>query len=175
MLQSNQSDLLFPEMRYADAVLSADGLYRYKLTRKWSDKGLKIAFVCLNPSTADAETDDQTVRKCVRFAKKWGGSELIIGNLFAFRSTDPAALRSCVDPIGPENDYWLSEIAKSADILVAAWGTHGTLGGRNLVVQNKYVETLSVLKVTKGGHPSHPLYLQESLTPFLFSPTPVLL
>ena len=165
---NNSTGLLFPEIRTSDAVISSDGLYRYLLSREWSQNGITVGFICLNPSTADAHVDDQTVRKCVRFAKKWGGKKLLIGNLFAFRSTDPAALKKCQDPIGPDNDHWLDHIASEADILIAAWGNHGILRGRDVIVREKYRGKLNMLRVSKNGHPSHPLYLPESLLPVIF-------
>jgi hypothetical protein len=166
MKRNNQSGLLFPEIRTSDAVISADGVYRYMLSRQWDTNRLTVGFICLNPSTADADIDDQTVKKCVRFAKKWGGGELIIGNLFAFRSTDPASLKTSSDPVGPENDEWLTKIAAKSDILIAAWGNHGVLGGRNAIVRANHLPRLSALRLSKDGHPSHPLYLPESLVPF---------
>jgi hypothetical protein len=156
--------LMFEEP--SSAVLSEDGIYRYMLSRRWALHGPTISFICLNPSTADATVDDQTVRKCVRFAKKWGGAQLLIGNLFAFRSTDPRGLKIAADPIGQENDHWLEQIARTSDLLVAAWGAHGSLLGRDVEVMTKLNGRLNALRLTKDGAPSHPLYLPETLTPF---------
>ncbi len=58
----------------------------------------------LNPSTADETQEDPTIRRCLGFAKSWGFDRLIIVNIFAFRSTNPDALYSQVDPIGVGND-----------------------------------------------------------------------
>lgn len=150
----------------SSAILSEDSKYRYMLSRQWAANERIVGFICLNPSTADAHLDDQTVRKCVRFAKSWGAGQLLLGNLFAFRSTDPRALKMVDDPIGSENDYWLDTIAERSDILVAAWGTHGELLNRNVEVLDRLKGKLSALRLTKNGAPSHPLYLPEVLTPF---------
>jgi hypothetical protein len=148
------------------AVLSDDKKYRYLLRRAWGSGGKKVAFICLNPSTADALSDDQTVRKCIGFAKSWGGTELLIGNLFAYRSTDPSVLRTVDDPIGEHNDAWLEKIAMEADILVAGWGLHGSLHSRDLVVKERFAGKINALRLTNSGMPSHPLYLPGSSTPF---------
>lgn len=54
------------------AILSADRKYRYVLNRIWDETKSTVVFIGLNPSTADEETDDQTIRKCIGYAKKMG-------------------------------------------------------------------------------------------------------
>lgn len=145
------------------ASISTCGLYRYGLFRRWDDGEGVAVFIGLNPSTADAEKDDPTIRRCVAFAKAWGCSRLDMLNLFAFRATDPGVMKKADDPVGPLNDAYL-EMAKSARFVVAAWGVHGTHLGRDKVVR-AMLPNLSFLRLTKDGHPGHPLYLPASLTP----------
>lgn len=147
------------------AVLSEDGFYRYFLSRQWGHDGKRVAFIGLNPSVADAENDDPTIRRCVGFAKMWGGTSLWMVNLFAYRSTKPDFLRIVPDPVGPENDAWLERVILSADLVVAAWGNHGKLLGRGAEVENCYRDRLHRLAVTKLGMPKHPLYLSSDLWP----------
>lgn len=149
----------------SEAVISEDQKYRYYLSRQWSESGKIVAFIGLNPSTADAKRDDPTIRRCINFARSWGGSKLVMGNLYAYRSTNPYILNSVSDPIGLSNDAWLDQIISESEIVVAAWGVHGTLHGRDIEVLDKYRSKLSYLKLTKNGHPSHPLYLSSSLIP----------
>jgi hypothetical protein len=90
---------LFPR---GDAVISPCGRYRYRLERRF-DHGPKVTtFIMLNPSTADAEHDDQTIRRCLGFARAWRCSKLVVVNLFAWRATAPAELKGVEDPVGPE-------------------------------------------------------------------------
>ena len=140
-------------------VISKDGVYRYFLSRNWFGGEKTVAFIGLNPSTADAHVDDPTIRRCIGFAKLWGGKELWMVNLFAFRSTDPLALKAASDPVGAENDHWLDAAVNRADIVVAAWGNHGVLNCRAEMVLLRYQKRLSALKITKSGMPSHPLYV----------------
>lgn len=159
------------------AAISECGQFRYMLARQWAD-GPSLTFVMLNPSTADAEQDDATVRKCIGFAKQFGYSGLRIANLFAFRARDPADLRRSGWPVGPENDEWLAKIGDWAwannEPIVCAWGAHarGHAGRRRIahvlsVLQRRTCD-LRALLVLADGTPSHPLMLPYSckLEPF---------
>lgn len=147
------------------AVISECGRYRYSLERCWDDGLPMVTWVMLNPSTADAETDDQTIRKCVGFARKWGAGRIRVVNLFALRSTDPRALRTSASPVGPGNNNAIVEAARRSAVIVAAWGAHGKLIGRDGYVRwlvDAQDRRLSCLGVTKDGHPRHPLRLPYS-------------
>ena len=84
------------------AVLSDDGKYRYQLDRKWGPGEVMLTFVMLNPSTADANEDDPTIRRCVNFAKRELFHGIRVLNLYAYRTPSPAQLWLADDPIGPE-------------------------------------------------------------------------
>ena len=141
------------------AVLSPCGRYRYCLSRTWPTGRGTVLFIMLNPSTADAETDDPTIRRCVAFARRWGFQQLIVGNLFAWRATSPRELRQVGDPIGPENDRHLVEMSVSADAIIVAWGAHGGYRNRSQHVLG-LLGSVEHLGLTKQGHPRHPLYLR---------------
>ena len=77
------------------AIISPCGTYRYLLKQvaeSMSPMTSTALFVMLNPSTADATLDDPTIRRCRGFAKLWDCNGLAVANLYALRSTDPAAL-----------------------------------------------------------------------------------
>jgi len=119
----------------------------------------------LNPSTADARRDDPTIRRCVGFARRWGFAQLRVVNLFALRATDPRTLRTVRDPrsiIGPRNDAVLRREARSADVIVAAWGAHGALHDRATDVLALLPDVAwQCLGTTKAGLPRHPLMLRS--------------
>ncbi|MYT57691.1 DUF1643 domain-containing protein [Streptomyces sp. SID7834] len=157
------------------AEISACGRYRYRLTREWSDALPPATFVMLNPSTADADQDDATVRKCMRYARRWGCGSLVVVNLYAWRATDPGKLP--VDEhlrTGPDADAWLSQAAldalDSGGPLVAAWGTHATEQRVADVLTLPGMNRLTALSTTRNGHPGHPLYLRSEAQLVAWSP-----
>lgn len=152
----------------ATATFSADRKHRYLLTRTWDDTAPTVNFLMLNPSTADAFQLDPTNRRCVGFAHAWGYGSMVTTNIFAFRSTDPAGLRKAEDPIGPENDEAIVNAATNADLVIAAWGTHGEFEDRGNTVRDLLEREgleLHVLRRTKAGHPGHPLYVAADTPP----------
>ena len=151
----------------SDAVFSACENYRYRLWRRWSD-GPSIAFLMLNPSTADAFRNDPTVERCHRRAVDMGFGALEVVNIFAFRATDPKNLKKAKAPIGPLNNEILIETARAADMTVCAWGSHGTHNARDSDVRQllkKANITPHILALTKFDQPRHPLYVSYSQTP----------
>jgi hypothetical protein len=109
------------------AVISPCGTYRYRLTRaaeSMTPMKSTALFVMLNPSTADAQFDDPTIRRCRGFAKVWDCNGLAVANVYALRSTDPAALWTHPDPIGPDNNDYLWNFARECGDVVCAWGSN---------------------------------------------------
>jgi len=156
------------------AVLSECGAYRYRLERRW-DEGKPLNFVMLNPSTADANADDPTITRCITRAQRLGFPALVVTNLFAFRSTQPMALRKAADPVGPENDGHLLEVALGAGMVLCAWGFHGALNGRGVEVESllrDWGADLYALKLSQAGWPCHPLYLPYELEPMPYGGSP---
>lgn len=154
------------------AILSTCGKYRYRLSRSWGGPDAKpLLFVMLNPSTADANEDDATIRRCVRFATDHGYTSIEVVNLFAYRATKPADLRKAGYPAGPDNDRHIAEAVSGAGAVCVAWGANAADLERPQVVLPLIRAQGAVpmcLSITKGGHPGHPLMLAAScrLQPF---------
>lgn len=150
--------------RWAD--ISQDGLYRYSLGRRWDDTLPECVFILLNPSTADAAQDDPTIRRCMRFARDFGCGSLLVGNLYAFRATDPRDLFRSTAPTGGDgNDAVLSDLMGRGEYVIAAWGNHGKFARVTEVVSLPGASRLKALGTTKSGAPRHPLYVRASATP----------
>ncbi len=140
-----------------EAVLSEDGSYRYLLIRRWDKHLPGVCFIMLNPSTADANVDDPTIRRCIGFARRWGFGSLRVVNLYAFRATNPAEIKIAPDPIGPLNDDYLLSAAASSHLVIAAWG--GFAGKERVAAVCKKLGELKCLGLTQSGEPRHPLYV----------------
>lgn len=150
------------------AIFGGAGRYRYALGRVWARKLPTVVFIMLNPSRADEQRDDPTIRRCMNLAAGWGYGSIIVVNLFALRTSRPAVLRRARDPVGPRNDAWVHRAARGRDIVVA-WGVHGRWQERwRAVLQRLDNETVLCLGNTKDGHPRHPLYLRRDVRPRVF-------
>lgn len=159
------------------ATFSPSGRFRYTLERRWADVPRFVLFIMLNPSTAGAVVNDATVRRCLGFARLWGFTGLLVGNLYAYIATNPrdlelaaleAVRRDCeLDVIGPENAAHLTTLIARASLVVCAWGKVGP-------IQRAHFDTLQLLRppvlphylrLNGNGEPGHPLRLPADLRP----------
>jgi hypothetical protein len=141
--------------------------YRYSLFRDWDNTKPVLGFCMLNPSTADEVANDPTIARCQRRAELCGYGGIVVVNIFAFRSTDPNKLYNVKDPIGPDNDLFISNAAARCRTMICGWGKHGSYNGRGeevLSILKKYTRVCA-LKVNKDGSPSHPLYIGYDVEP----------
>ena len=164
------------KVAYTDtgAEISACEKFRYALWRTWGPSERRVAFIGLNPSTADATDDDQTIKRCVDFAQRWGFDGLFMLNLFAFRSTFPKVMMNAPDPIGPENNAKLKSYLEKCDTVVACWGNDGLFKFRDWHVRHLVNRAVHCLGKTNGGNPRHPARLaaKTPLEVFWQSPSP---
>lgn len=154
-------DLLL-RSKSSGALFSPDRAYRYLLWRSWSDAEPLVLFIGLNPSTADENANDPTIRRCIAFAKRIEARGVVVANLFAYRATKPKDLFLASEPIGTENDRWLAAAAGLAHQRVACWGTHGSFRGRAREA-TRLLGSLQCFGITKSGEPRHPLYLRADV------------
>jgi hypothetical protein len=158
-----------PQYLNKGAIFSNDRKYRYKLWRTWDINKPSILFIMLNPSTADENILDPTLRRCLGYAMKWGYGTMYICNLFALRSTNPKELYISDDSIGPDNNRYIRETANECEKIILAWGNHGNLDDRYIDVIELLTEPIEyplfILARTKMLQPSHPLYLKGDLIP----------
>lgn len=164
-------------------AFSSDRHYRYWLQRCWNPDLPRLLFVGLNPSSADADRDDPTLRRLMGFARVWGFGQLDVVNLFALCSVSPALLRRSKDPVGEDNDQWLKShlmrlrsglrgCPRESDALLVGWGNGGCWRQRDQQVLDLIAEDLQpevrllALGFTASGQPRHPLYVPSAAPPF---------
>ncbi len=151
------------EMTEAGARFNESRTHRYTLWRRW-DSSPVIAFIGLNPSTADEFQLDPTVTRCATRAKATGHGGIVMLNLFALRSTDPRGLKEVDDPVGSQNDIAIEAVVcdPGTRTVCVCWGTHGTYLNRHGWLMKRLhewcPEKLVALSFTKHGYPGHPLY-----------------
>jgi len=156
-----------------DAVISDCGKYRYLLRRTWDYTKPRALYVMLNPSTADAEVDDATIRSCVRLARSLGYGSFEVVNLFGLRSTDPDILCGLDADIGDRNDVIAHAAIERCDVCICAWGAH-----RAAEIRADYM--VSMIRQarpaaycfgrTKSGAPKHPLYIKSGTPLAIYRP-----
>lgn len=159
----------------ADAAFSSCGRYRWWLSRQWQPERPALLFIGLNPSRADGEHDDPTLRRIVGFARQWGFGSVLVLNLFARISSSPAELRRVADPVGAETDARLQRVFAGEHVAVwLGWGNQGAWRGRDLQVLallQPRAQELWCLGLTAQGQPRHPLYAPAATAPLLLGPS----
>lgn len=152
-------------MRRTAVICGPGKCYRYELRRIWDDT-LPLLVVCmLNPSKADHEVDDPTIRTLIHFAKLWGYGGLLIINLFAWRASSPAEMIRAGAHVGPDNGFYIDQALRYAAAnggrVLAAWGNGGEAEGRAEWFCSRALRThgltLLCLGTTKGWRPKHPM------------------
>lgn len=148
------------------AVISECGNYRYRLDRPCQrNESWTTAIIMVNPSTADATENDATIRKVLGFAREKAWGSIVVGNLFAYRTKDVRELGQVDDPIGPENDRYLTHIFAECDQAIMAWGP---LAKQPRHHRNRYLNVMNLARISaiptfciaptvSGGQPRHPL------------------
>lgn len=163
-----------PAPKYPGTVISPCGRYRYTLERSWAELPRYVLWLMLNPSTADGLKNDATIRRCVRYAKDWGFTGILVGNLYAYRATQPSDLFHTTEPVGPENDAAILDMVTRSQMIVCAWGQRGPLPQRRWNVLRDlgvpHYRQVRALRVNDNGEPGHPLRLPLGARPLEWDP-----
>lgn len=169
---------LFPPEIKRAAEISPCGKYRYALKRWWDESKGSVLWVMLNPSTADAERDDATIKKCMGFARRWGFGGIWVANLFNWRATDPRELSGVPNPCLP-GGYGVHLPHAQFQLIVVAWGVIKSKPFKQHAME--YLTELRkrgpvhCLQITEAGWPWHPLYVPYETSPILYQPRGVTL
>ena len=156
------------------ATCSPCGQYRYVLRRRWAEQQVPCIFVMLNPSTADAQKDDPTIRRVMALSKGFGFGGVYVLNLFAIRGSNPDIIKQVANPVGTDNKHWWGDTVRDLrrwygvlPTVICAWGTRGGFRDQDRValgwLAESGVEERFCLGRTKDGFPKHPLYLPQTV------------
>jgi len=166
MLQSivQRDDVVVQNSTNGDiAVFSLDMVYRYVLTRHVDSEGegTLMGMLC-NPSTATAFANDPTVTRMMNFARGWGYRDFVMGNIAAFRATEPKDMLAAADPLGPLNTEIAQCILRESKGVLVGWGTNGAQVRTDLRLMDAIGSHPNVfhLGLNRNGSPKHPLYLK---------------
>ena len=159
-----------------EAIFSDCGTFRFSLTRfppydMFQAANRVYAWVMLNPSTADADVDDPTIRRVYGFSK--GAVRIEVVNLVPLRSPYPDDLigKSAVELTGEHEDhrdhlYYIKHAAACADVVMLAWGNPPANPEIDKIKADvvklllKHRNKCYALGFTKDGNPRHPLYVK---------------
>lgn len=151
--------------------------YRYLLHRSLPGVGrARVVWLMLNPSTADEDRDDPTIRRCAGFSRRAGAAGLTVVNLYALRAVHPARLWCHPDPVGADNDATLVAVLAAAATggwpVICGWGTAARSDRVRAVVGLACAAGVPLLALgrTRGGHPRHPLYVPAAVVPTAYQP-----
>lgn len=142
------------------AIFSDCGKYRYRLWRIWDVSGTFAQCVGLNPSTANSDDDDNTIRNLTEIIKNNGYGGFYMTNLFALISPYPEALRECPDPI-KDNDVHLRQVYSLCQSIIFCWGNFKQAEYRAKKIIKEFPQALC-FGMNANGSPKHPLYLKQT-------------
>lgn len=139
---------------------SDDRRYRWSYSRQIGS-GPTIVWVGLNPGTGDQEGRYRpTLQRMVDRSVAEGVGQFTLVNLFAWRATEPSALKAAFrageEIVGVQCDEAIRAAVASADMIVVAWGCHGSLLARDRSIARLFKDPLC-LGTTSKGQPRHPL------------------
>ncbi|MCH7535085.1 MAG: DUF1643 domain-containing protein [Bacteroidetes bacterium] len=142
--------------------------YRYALWRIWDESKPFVMFIGLNPSIANENSDDPTIRRVRRFSADWGYGGVYMVNLFAWVTAYPQELNKCDNPLA-DNDKWLEKISNKCDKIIFAWGSFAKAQdrGRQMI---KMFPNAHALMINSNGSPRHPLYVKSDVVPIPIKP-----
>jgi len=139
------------------ADFSNDGKYRYKLWRIWDESLPRAMCIGLNPSTANADKNDQTISYLILMLKKLGYGGFYMMNCWAYITSNPRMLKH-----NPMSDEWNNNVialtARECQDVIFSWGGFDIIKdtGRGAELAGMFPEA-KCFGWNKDGSPFHPL------------------
>ena len=133
----------------------------------------------INPSTAEPDHLDNTLKSVERIALGNGFDSFIMFNVYAQRATDPNAMEKQCNPLLHKENLEAFRYVLSISPKPAVWAAWGAIIEKRDYLSDCVRDMVTVGQeyganwycagaITKKGHPHHPLYLRkdEKIRPF---------
>ena len=150
--------------------------YRYILGTRGKNPLICIG---INPSTAEPDNLDNTLKSVERIALGNGFDSFIMFNVYAQRATNPDAMEKVYNPLLHRENLEAFRYVLSISKKPAIWAAWGAIIEKRKYLPECVRDMVSAGQefgatwhcagaITKKGHPHHPLYLRkdEKLKPF---------
>ena len=150
--------------------------YRYILGTRGKNPLICIG---INPSTAEPDNLDNTLKSVERIALGNGFDSFIMFNVYAQRATDPDAMEKVCNPLLHRENLEAFRYVLSISEKPAVWAAWGAIIEKRAYLADCVRDMVAAGQefgaswycagaITKKGHPHHPLYLRkdEKIRPF---------
>ena len=139
------------------AKFSKDKKHRYELSRHWDLSKSDILFIMLNPSIANENIDDPTIKRLINFTKKFNYGGFFVANLFTYITPYSKTLDTS-SGLTKLNLKTIKNFVNKAEEVVYAWGN----SIKEPEELKNLVENPKCFGRNLNGTPKHPLYLPSN-------------
>lgn len=170
--------LRLPDGVIGGATYSECGRYRQALTRDWTADDTPprtVLFIGMNPSVASAEVSDPTCHRELNFARDWGFTRYLKGNMLDWRATSPGDIpKDPAEACSARNIPALLDMGQEAELIVMAYGKlharYQPIVQQVIAAMQGLEKPVKCLGLNQDGSAKHPLYLRKD-TPLMDFPS----
>ncbi|RZO99526.1 MAG: DUF1643 domain-containing protein [Flavobacteriales bacterium] len=139
------------------AKFSIDKKHRYELSRHWDLSKSDILFIMLNPSIANEDIDDPTIKRLISFTREFKHGGFFVANLFTYITPYSKTLDTSIG-LTKLNLKTIKNLVNKVDEVIYAWG--------NSIKEPQELKNLvknpKCFGKNLNGTPKHPLYLSSN-------------
>lgn len=139
------------------AKFSIDKKHRYELSRHWDLSKSDILFIMLNPSIANEDIDDPTIKRLISFTREFKYGGFFVANLFTYITPYSKTLDTSIG-LTKLNLKTIKNLVNKVDEVIYAWG--------NSIKEPQELKNLvknpKCFGKNLNGTPKHPLYLSSN-------------
>jgi hypothetical protein len=139
------------------AKFSINKKHRYELSRHWDLSKSDILFIMLNPSIANEDIDDPTIKRLISFTREFKHGGFFVANLFTYITPYSKTLDTSIG-LTKLNLKTIKNLVNKVDEVIYAWG--------NSIKEPQELKNLvknpKCFGKNLNGTPKHPLYLSSN-------------